>query len=176
MVDGLDPCHEQPVQLLQILDPPAVADLDQELTSNGLEESFDFPFAFGPVGGGVDDPDAQLRRGAFERVVDKRGAVVDMDGLWDAAGGQAPTQRGGEPHDVLEQAPPGAHHGAGVVVEEAEQVGLPAGDLGAMEGIANPANVGGFGFEPAERLGWLPVRAGAQFEAVEMAQQGAFRR
>jgi hypothetical protein len=96
--------------------------------------------------------DAQHRAGAQQPRIDERAAVIDIDMLGDAAGGQRRAQRGGQPDDIFMERPPGAHHRPGVVIDEAEQVRLPPADHGPVQGVAGPQLVRPGGLEPAERL------------------------
>jgi hypothetical protein len=52
-------------------------------------------------------------------------AVVQVDRLRDAPALQRRAERRRHPDHVVVMSPPGSHHGAGMVVEESEQVGLP---------------------------------------------------
>ncbi len=65
-----------------------VGDLDEELAPHRCEETFDLAASFGPVRGGVRQPDPELRAGAQQPGVGERRAVVDVDLGGDAAGGE----------------------------------------------------------------------------------------
>ena len=84
----------------------------------------------------------------------------------------AVAQRGFQPHGVLAAGPPIAGQQAAVVVDEREQDRLAAADGRAVQRVAGPALVRRVGLEPAERLRRLPVRAGGQLQAHEVALQG----
>ena len=70
VVDGLDPCGEQRVQLQQRggvgqaafgqVGGGGVGDLDEELLTHRAEKPLDLPLALGPVRGRVDQADAEL--------------------------------------------------------------------------------------------------------------------
>ena len=125
----------------------------------------------------MDQLDAQHRAGSQQPRVDERAAVIDIDAFRDAADGQGRAQRGSQPHDILVERPPGAHHRPGVIIDEAEQVGLAAADDRAVQRVAGPQLVGPGGLEPAEDL-LLPriSRRGVQLQAAEQPLQGAVRR
>ena len=165
VVDVLHPGGEQPVHLGQVADfpsRPAVPgrDLDGELAVHGPEEPLDLAPALRPARGRVDQLDAQPGAGPHQPRVNERRAVIDVDVGRDAAGGQCRAQRGGQPDGVLGEPPPVSHDRPAVVVDEGEQVGLPAADPRAVECVSCPDFVGLARFEPAEdrRLGRGPQR------------------
>jgi hypothetical protein len=140
VVVGLHPGDQQAVQLGQVGDAVGglAGDLDQKLAADGAEEPLDLAAALRSAWCGVHQPDAQDRAGPQQPGVHKRRAVVDIDLLGHAAGGQRGPQRRGEPDGVFLVAEPGGHHRPGVVVDEAEQDGLAPGDDRAVQRIAGP--------------------------------------
>ena len=123
----------------------------------------------------MDEPDPELPAGPEQPGIDEGRAVVDVCGSGDAAGGQRGFQRGGQPDGVLGEPEPVTHRQPAVVVQEREQIHLPAGDLRAVQGVADPPLVRCVGLEPAEHHR-LPGGRAHQLEAVEVPQQGGFRR
>ena len=181
VVDLLDPGGEQAVQLGQAGDRAAgalgtVDDLDEELLAHGAEHPLDLASAGGLAGSGVHQRDAQAGAGAQQLGVDERRAVVDVDPLRDTAGGERRAQRRFQAHGVLAVPPPVAHQCPGVVVDEREQVGLAASDLGAVQGVAGPQLIARSRLEPPERRRSGAVRAGVEPEPGEVALQGPFPR
>jgi hypothetical protein len=176
VVVGLHPGDQQAVQLGQVADPLGVAvQLDQELAADGAEEPLDLAASLRPARGGVHQLDAKAGAGSQQPGVYKRRAVVDVDLLGDAAGGQRGPKRCRQPHGVLVVAEPGGHHRPGPVIDEAEQDGLAPGDDRAVQRIPGPQLVGPVGFEPAEhrRAG---LEGAVKLQAHEVALQGALRR
>jgi hypothetical protein len=179
VVDALHPGGEQPVQLGQVGEVVAGCavgggDLDHELAVDTAEEAFDLAATLGSARGGVHQLDAQLGAGPQQPRVHKRRAVVDVDPAGDATGRQCRPQRGGQPHGVLGIPPPVPDDRPGMVVDEAEQVGLAPGDAGPVQRIPGPQLVGVVGFEAAEacRPGWRGGK-GRQARAQEHPLQGA---
>ena len=125
----------------------------------------------------MDEPDAEDGAAAQQPRVDERAAVVQVDGLGDAAPLQGGAERRRHPDHVVVISPPGPHHGAGVVVEEREKVGLAPGDDRAVQGVPGPHLVRPLAFEPAERLPLLllPGR-GVQLQPLEQPLQRPVRR
>ena len=73
--------------------------------------------------------------------------------------------------------PPGAHDGAGVIVEEREQVRLRPADHRSVEGVAGPHLVRPGALEPAQGpVRYLSRGRGVQLEPLEQPLQGAVRR
>ena len=99
MVDRLGPGGEQPVQLRQVREPggAVLGQLGQELAADGAEEPLDLAPALRPSRLAVDQLDAEPGAGPQQPRVDERAAVVNVDVLGDAAGGQRRAQRGGQP-------------------------------------------------------------------------------
>ena len=177
MVGGLDPGLEQAVHLRQVRDGGPVADLDQELIPHCPEETLDLPSSLWFPGPGVDELYAEDGAAAQQPRIDERAAVVQVDGLRDAAPLQGGAERRRHPDHVVVIGPPGAHHGAGVVVEEREKVGLAPGDDRAVEGVAGPHLVRPGALEPAEGpLLLLLPRRDVQLQPLEQPLQGPVRR
>ena len=122
MVGGLGPGLEQAVHLLQVRNRRPVADLDEELVPDSPEVALNFPSSLRFPRPGVDELYAQDGAAAQQPRIDKRAAVVQVDGPRDAAGLQGWAERRGHPDHVVAIGPPGAHHGAGVVVDEREKI------------------------------------------------------
>src|SRR3954453_1783792 len=80
-----------------------------------------------------------------------------------------------EPDRVFGVAPPMSGDGAAVIVDEGEQVGLAAGDDGAVEGVTGPTVVAGRCFEPAERRRRGAIRTRVQAVPREQALHGPLR-
>jgi hypothetical protein len=175
VVDGLHPGGEQRVQLHQVVQFPAGADLDQELLAHGAEESFDLAPAGGLAWFGVDQLDTQAGAGAQQLLVDERRPVVDIDRGRDAAGGQPGAQRGLQPDGVLRAGPSVPDQEPAVVVEEGEQDRLAPAHGRAVQRVTGPSHVRCLGFEPAKRLRGLPVGAGRELPPDEVPLQRAFR-
>jgi hypothetical protein len=165
VVDGLHPCGEQCVQLHQVGQFAARADLDEELLTHGAEEPFDLAAAGELARTGVDQPDAETCAGAQQLLVDHGGTVVQIDRLRDPAGGEPITQRGLQADGVLASGPPIAGQQPAVVVDEREQDRLAAVDRRAVQRVTGPPHVRCVGLEPAERARRLPVRASVEFQA-----------
>src|SRR2546422_243484 len=176
VVDPLAPGGEQPVQPREVLHAGSVADLDEELLTDNMEEALYFPPALRAARCAVGDLDPEPGRGALQRRVDKSRSVIDVYAGRDAAGGQRRAQRGGQPHAVLEVAPAGRHHRPGMVVQEREKIRFPARDLRAVERVAGPGVVRRRRLEPAEYRRGPPARAGGQLQPVEVPQQRPHRR
>jgi hypothetical protein len=125
----------------------------------------------------VDQLDAQHRAGTQQPRIDEGAAVIDVGRFGDAPAGQGGAQRGGQPHDILVKCPPGAHHRPGMIIDEAEQVGLAPGDDRAVQRIPGPQLVRPGGLEPAEHL-LLPGIGGrpVQLQPAEQPLQRAVRR
>jgi hypothetical protein len=125
----------------------------------------------------VDQLDAQHRAGTQQPRINERGSVIDVDRFRDPADGQRRAQRGRQPHHVLVERPPGAHHRPGMIIDEAEQVCLAAGDLRAVQRVAGPQLIGPGGLEPAEDL-LLPgiIRRLVQLQPGEQPLQCPVRR
>ena len=140
VVDRLGPRGEQPVQLRQVRDlgGAGLGQLGQELAADGAEEPLDLPPALGPSGLAVHQLDAQPGAGPQQPRVDERRAVVHVDVLGDAAGGQRRAQRGGQPDGVLGEPEPGGHHRPGMIIEEREQVGLAAVHPDRVQRVPGP--------------------------------------
>jgi hypothetical protein len=172
VIDRLYPRGEQGVQLHQVVEFTARADLDEELIPHRAEHPFDFPSAGGLPRLGMHQPDPQRRARAEQLFVHEGRSVVDIDRGGDAAGGDAGAQRGLEPHRVLAACPPVTGEQPAVVIEEREQDRLTSVDGGAVQRVAGPPLIRGVGFEPAERLRWLPVRSGVQLQPHEVPLQG----
>lgn len=180
VIDRLDPGGEQRVQLEQPsgggqllggeVFGAAVGDLDEELITDGAEESFDFAPSLGSVWGGVHQPDPELAAGPEQPGIDVGRPVVDVAGGWHPAGGQRGLQCGGQPHGVLGEPEPVARREPCVIVEEREQVGLAAADPWAVQRVTDPPFVGVLGLETAEHH---PATGGGahQLVAVEQSQQ-----
>ena len=150
VVDGLCPGGEQGVELDQVVEFAAGADLDQELLAHGAEESLDLASSGRLAWPGVHQPDAETGAGAQQLFVHECRAVVDVDAGRDAAGGDAGAQRGFQPHGVFSPRPPVPGQQPGVVIEEGEQDGLAAAHRRPVQRIPGPAHVGCLGLEPAE--------------------------
>jgi hypothetical protein len=75
VVDGLDPCGEQLVELRQIRGDTPVAELDEELLAEGAEEPFDLDAAGGLPGLGVRQRDAQAGQRPQQLGADEGAAV-----------------------------------------------------------------------------------------------------
>ncbi len=102
--------------------------------------------------------------------------IFRLHALRDAADGQGRAQRGRQPDGVLGEPPPVTDDDAGVVVDEREQVGLPAADPRPVQGVPGPQLVWPLGLEPAEHRRRLDRSAGdLQARAVEVPQQRGLR-
>jgi hypothetical protein len=150
VVDGFHPGGEPGVQLDQVGDLSAGADLDQELVAHGAKQSLDLAPTGRLTRFGVDQPDAQAGAGAQQLLVDECRAVVDVDRGRDAAGGQRTAQRGRELHGVFAVGPAVADQQPGVVIEEGEQDRLAPGDGRSVQRVPGPQQVRRVGLEPAE--------------------------
>ncbi len=155
----LNPGGEPAVELLQAGRHAAAGgrlavggDLDQELPPHRLEKAFYFTPALGTVRRRVGDPDAQLRAGHRDRLIDEACPVIHVSRA------PPPPVPGDEP---------------GMVVQEGDQVGLLSPDQRAVQDVAGPQHVRGLGLEPAEHGG--PARGG-QVLADEVPLQRALRR
>jgi hypothetical protein len=115
--------------------------------------------------------DPQARAGPQQPRIDERRAVVDVDGLGNPARGQRGTQRGGQADSVLGEPEPIPDQRAGMIINEGEQIGLPAADVGSVQGVAGPEVIRALCFEPAEHRRHSAGRA-AQTEAGEVPLQG----
>ena len=137
MVDRLDPCGEQPIQLGQVgdLGEAVLGELDQELVAHGAEKPFDLAAALGAPGCGVHQLDAQAGARPQQPRVHKGRSVVHVDRAGDATGGQRRAQRYRQPHGVLVEAEPGCHHRPGPVVEEGEQIRLAPAEMWTVQGV-----------------------------------------
>jgi hypothetical protein len=69
---------------------------------------------------GMNQPDSKFRAGPQQPRIDKRGPVVDMDRLRNAAGGQGAVQRHPEPDGVFGEPESVADQEPGVIVQERE--------------------------------------------------------
>src|SRR4051794_18964085 len=107
-------------------------DFDEELIFHGAQDSFFFPAPWGSVGGAVDEPYPELPAGPEQPLINESRAVVDICGPRDAAGGQRGFQRCGQSDGVLGEPEPVTHRQPAVVVQESEQIDLPAGDPRSM--------------------------------------------
>jgi hypothetical protein len=174
VIDRLHPGGEQGVELGQVVQFAAGADLDKELLAHGPEEAFDLASSCGLPGLGVDQSDPQRCAGAQQLPVDHRRPVVQVERVRDAPRGQAGAQRRLESNGVLAAGPPIAGQQPGMIVEEGEQDRLAAVDRRTVQRIPGPPLVGRVGLESAERLGWHAVGAGVEFPAHEVSLQGAF--
>ena len=174
VVDALDPGGEEPVELGQVGQLPAL-ELDQELAAHGAEEALDLAARGRLAGARVDEADAEHGGRAGELLRGKRRAVVDVEHLRQAARGQACAQRGLEPERVLGEAEAVAGQAARVVVDEAEQVAAASAEQGAVQGIAGPEVVRRCGAEAAVGAGRPRGRAvepGPGEVALERALRG----
>src|SRR6476660_9961078 len=106
VVDGLDPGGEQGVQLHQVVELAAGADLDQKLLPNGAEYPLDLAATFRLSGSGVDQPDPQRRASSQQLLVDERRPVVHIDRGRDPPGRETAMQRSLEPDGVFAAGPP----------------------------------------------------------------------
>jgi hypothetical protein len=113
---------------------------------------------------------------ALQLLFDHGRAVVQIQGIRDAAGGQPVAQRAFKSHRVLAAGPPIASQQATVVVDERAQDRLTATDGGAVQCVAGPALVRRVGLEPAERPRRQPTRPLVQLQAHEVALQRPFVR
>ena len=119
------------------------------------------------------DPDAQLRAGHRDRLIDEAGAVINVGRARQAPGRDRALERHGQVQRVLAPPPPVPGDEPGMVVQEGDQVGLPPPDQGAVQDIGDPQHVRGLSLEPAEHHG--PARV-SQVLAREMPLQRALRR
>ena len=175
VIRGLDPRAEQPVHLDQVSDT-AGGGLDEELVAHGPKEPFDLAAAFGPSRSRVDEADAEHGARPQQRGRHERAAVVDVDRARDPAGAEAVTQRRLQADGVLGVAPPVAGDGAGVVIDEREQVGLLSPDPRAVQRVTSPTVIRRGRLEPAERLRRAAVGPGVQPQPGEQALDGPLRR
>src|SRR3954452_22067307 len=106
VVDGFHPSGEQGVQLNQVVEFTAGADLDQELVPDGPEEPFDFAAAGRFAGPRMDEPDPEAGAGTEELFVDHRSPVVEIHRGRDTAGGETGPQRGLQSDGVFAAGPP----------------------------------------------------------------------
>ena len=83
----------------------------------------------------MDELHAQDAAGPQQPRVDKGRTIVQVAGPGNAAGLQGRAEPGGHPDHVVVVRPAGAHHGAGVVVDEREKIRLRPADDGAVEGV-----------------------------------------
>ena len=176
----LDPGGEPAVELLQAVRHPAAGgglavggDLDQELPPHCLEKPFDFAASLRPVRRRVSDPDAQLRAGHRDRLIDEARPVINVGRARQAPRRDRALERRGQVQRVLAPPPPVPGDEPGMIVQEGDQVGLPSPDERAVQDVAGPQHVRGLGLEPAEHHG--PARGG-QVLAGEMPLQRALRR
>ena len=172
MVDPLHPGGEQGVELGEIRDAP-VFDLDQELLADRGENPLDLPPAGRLSWLTVDQADPEHPAGSSQPPGDKNVPVVDVKALWYTSGGKAGPQRRFEAQGVLGMAPAVAGKKPGMVVDAGEQVALPVGHNGTVQGIPGPQVVGGQRFEATEDLRWPPVGGAVQAQHGEVALDGS---
>ena len=172
----MKPGGEQPVQLGQRLHRAGSLDLDQELLAHGAVPALDLAPPLRFSGPAVHQRDVEHRRRPRQLMRAVCRAVVDIQFSWAAVGFDRVVQRGLHAQGVLAVAPPMPGHVAGVVIKQREQHRPPAGDDRAVQPVADPHLVGFGGLEPAERGRRVAVGTGAQFQAGEVALQGARRR
>ena len=92
VVDLLDPCLEDPVELLKARGR-AVLELDQHLFTNRPEDAFDLPAPLRPTGRGVDQTDPEHRTRPQQLAGHERAAVINVNGVRPAACGDPGAQR-----------------------------------------------------------------------------------
>ena len=104
--------------------------------------------------------------------------LAEVSAFRDAAGLQGRAERRGHPDHVVVVRPPGAHHGAGVVVDKREKVRLRPADHGAVESVSRPHFIRPGALEPSEGplLLLRPQGRQAQLKALEQPLQGPVRR
>jgi hypothetical protein len=181
VVDLLDPGGEQAVEFREAGHDRAgaarivrvVADLNQELVPDGLEEPLYLPPTCWPCGLAVGEPDPEHCAGPAQPTVDEHRSVVDVALRRSATGCEGDLEGLAERDGVLRIAPAGRHDGAGMVVQERDQDRFAASDVRAVQGIADPADVRVFGLEPAEHGQWRAVGTGpGQAGGGEVPLQG----
>ena len=175
VIDGLDPCGEQPVESGQVVRRSRL-DLDKELDAHRLEDPFDFPSALRPTWATVHEAHTEARAGPQQLLGRVRRAVIDVAAARHTTRRERSTERRLETDRVLREPPPIADQGAAVVVDEREQVGLAASDHRSVQGVAGPQIARCGGLETAEGLRRRPVGAGVEPEPGEVALHGALRR
>ena len=150
VIDRLDPRPEQPVELLEARGR-AVLELDQPLLADGPKRPLDLPAPLGPPRPAVDQADPQHRARPQQLPGHERRAVVDIDGLRDAARGDPRPQRPRRVQHILAGRPAVPAQQAAVIVKEAEQERAATVDQRAMQGVPGPQLVAGLGLEAAQR-------------------------
>jgi hypothetical protein len=107
----------------------------------------------------------------------RRIGIIQVDSLRDPAPLESRAERRRHPDHVVVASPAGAHDGAGVVVQEREQVALAPADHRAVERVAGPHLIRPGALEPAESpLLLLLADWGIQLEPLEQPLQGPVRR
>ncbi len=174
VIDGLDEGGEQRVHLVEAADLAGI-ELDQELLPHGLEDALDLPTAFRSTRLAVMElhPEHRARPQQLDR--DHCAPVIEVDGLGDPTSLDARAECGLEAERVLGVSPAIADKSSGVVVDEGEQIGLPAPDDRPVQGVAGPQLVRAVRLEAPEGE-FRPALGPGEADTDEVALQGALVR
>lgn len=133
--------------------------LVEVLVSNGAEEAFDFSFGGTIADGGVDEDGAEAGADLAELFGGVVGAVIGVDGLWDASFVEGVLEALDEVLGVVGVEELGVGDDAGGVVDEGDEVNLEGvvvageAEIGSVEGVGLPEVVG-VGFGEGEAAFW----------------------
>ena len=113
-------------------------------------------------------PDPEFRACPQQPGIHERRPVVYIHAGRDPAGGQRRLQGDAQSDGVLGEPEPVATDQPRMVVQEREQVGFAATNLGAVQRIAGPAVIRILGFEAPEKRRGVPGGRADQFQAVKV--------
>ena len=150
VVDLLNPALKDPVEILKARGR-AVLEFDQQLLTNRAKDTFDLPASLRPARRGMDQLNPEHGAGSQQLPGHKRAAVVNVDRLRQATGGDPRAQRPGGVQDVLACGPPVTDQQTAVIVNKAEQERAGTVDQRAVQRVPGPQLIRSFSFEATER-------------------------